>query len=192
MVLRDASASKNIKQSWHRAGTSCQDVGVDCIPRNKEPKSSTTISTSTTTTTFSTTTTEKASPAQIIDRLLSGNLKTNQQRAKRFLPPEKFRKVLPGLDAPQTYVDFILAIGKFPHLCSWRKCSRELSAIIAFANKSRCAGGKTTNLHIRQHFDLGNKESEVQGSSLIAQMADIGFKVVLLKQLNQKWKQKHF
>ena len=148
----------------HRKGTSCQDVGVDCIPRKKEPKSSTIITTSTTTITFTTTTTEKASPAQIIDRLLSGNLKTNQQRAKRLLPPEKFRKVLPGLDAPQTYVDFILAIGKFPHLCSWRKCSGELSAIIAFANKSRCAGGKTTNLHIRQHFDLGNKESEVQGS----------------------------
>ena len=28
--------------------------------------------------------------------------------------------------------------------------------------------------------------------SPIAQMADIGFKVVLLEQLNQKWKQKHF
>ena len=26
----------------------------------------------------------------------------------------------------------------------------------------------------------------------IAQMADIGFKVVLLERLNQKWKQKHF
>ena len=28
--------------------------------------------------------------------------------------------------------------------------------------------------------------------ALIAQMADIGFKVVLLERLNQKWKQKHF
>ena len=28
--------------------------------------------------------------------------------------------------------------------------------------------------------------------SPIAQMADIGFKAVLLEQLNQKWKQKHF
>ena len=28
--------------------------------------------------------------------------------------------------------------------------------------------------------------------SPIAQMADIGFKVVLLERLNQKWKQKHF
>ena len=26
----------------------------------------------------------------------------------------------------------------------------------------------------------------------VAQMADIGFKVVLLERLNQKWKQKHF
>ena len=26
----------------------------------------------------------------------------------------------------------------------------------------------------------------------IAQMADIGFKVVLLERFNQKWKQKHF
>ena len=29
-------------------------------------------------------------------------------------------------------------------------------------------------------------------NSPIAQMADIGFKVVLLERLNQKWKQKHF
>ena len=28
--------------------------------------------------------------------------------------------------------------------------------------------------------------------SPVAQMADIGFKVVLLERLNQKWKQKHF
>ena len=148
----------------HRAGTSCKDVGVDCIPRKKEPKSSTITTTSTTTTTLSTTTTEKASPAQIIDRLLSGNLKTNQQRAKRLLPPEKFRKVLPGLDAPQTYVDFILAIGKFPHLCSWRKCSRELSAIIAFANKSRCAGGDLSNLQTKKYHFVGDNEFQVQGS----------------------------
>ena len=30
------------------------------------------------------------------------------------------------------------------------------------------------------------------GCTPIAQMADIGFKVVLLERLNQKWKQKHF
>ena len=29
-------------------------------------------------------------------------------------------------------------------------------------------------------------------TSPVAQMADIGFKVVLLERLNQKWKQKHF
>ena len=31
-----------------------------------------------------------------------------------------------------------------------------------------------------------------QKGSPVAQMADIGFKVVLLERLNQKWKQKHF
>ena len=31
-----------------------------------------------------------------------------------------------------------------------------------------------------------------KGKTPIAQMADIGFKVVLLERLNQKWKQKHF
>jgi len=33
---------------------------------------------------------------------------------------------------------------------------------------------------------------EATTSAPIAQMADIGFKVVLLERLNQKWKQKHF
>ena len=33
---------------------------------------------------------------------------------------------------------------------------------------------------------------DVEYGSPIAQMADIGFKVVLLERLNQKWKQKHF
>ena len=35
-------------------------------------------------------------------------------------------------------------------------------------------------------------DSVCQRLSPIAQMADIGFKVVLLERLNQKWKQKHF
>ena len=38
-------------------------------------------------------------------------------------------------------------------------------------------------------FQRWNQEVQVPP---IAQMADIGFKVVLLERLNQKWKQKHF
>ena len=38
----------------------------------------------------------------------------------------------------------------------------------------------------------GTFHSAGQSKAPIAQMADIGFKVVLLEQLNQKWKQKHF
>ena len=34
--------------------------------------------------------------------------------------------------------------------------------------------------------------SKVKTPTPVAQMADIGFKVVLLERLNQKWKQKHF
>ena len=39
--------------------------------------------------------------------------------------------------------------------------------------------------------EVGRPALEVGGAQ-IAQMADIGFKVVLLERLNQKWKQKHF
>ena len=40
-------------------------------------------------------------------------------------------------------------------------------------------------------YDVGVDDSD-HNDALIAQMADIGFKVVLLERLNQKWKQKHF
>ena len=40
-------------------------------------------------------------------------------------------------------------------------------------------------------YDVGVDDSD-PNDALIAQMADIGFKVVLLERLNQKWKQKHF
>ena len=41
------------------------------------------------------------------------------------------------------------------------------------------------------NFFIG-REAFDPDPSPIAQMADIGFKVVLLERLNQKWKQKHF
>ena len=39
---------------------------------------------------------------------------------------------------------------------------------------------------------LSGYETTMEDMPPIAQMADIGFKVVLLERLNQKWKQKHF
>ena len=39
-------------------------------------------------------------------------------------------------------------------------------------------------------YDVGVDDSD-HNDALIAQMADIGFKVVLLERLNQKWKQNH-
>ena len=44
-----------------------------------------------------------------------------------------------------------------------------------------------------EHFQCeAHNLSDRTHNSLIAQMADIDFKVVLLERLNQKWKQKHF
>lgn len=58
----------------------------------------------------------------------------------------------------------------------------------------------TTNKCARKKAQFSYKESISttftdglhHTKTLIAQMADIGFKVVLLERLNQKWKQKHF
>ena len=50
------------------------------------------------------------------------------------------------------------------------------------------------NLVVTMHFRQENGLKVEFGAlrAPIAQMADIGFKVVLLERLNQKWKQKHF
>ena len=78
---------------------------------------------------------------RLINRLLGSTLKYNQKLARIIIPPEKFPKIFPGLDTPQTYVDFIQAIGKFPQVCrSWRGCGKELAAMGAFADQARCAG----------------------------------------------------
>ena len=47
------------------------------------------------------------------------------QLAKKILPAETFPKVFPGLNDPQTYVDFILAVGKFSVCTNLRKCRKE-------------------------------------------------------------------
>ena len=78
---------------------------------------------------------------RLINRLLGSTLKYNQKLARIIIPPEKFPKIFPGLDTPQTYADFIQAIGKFPQVCrSWRGCGKELAAMGAFADQARCAG----------------------------------------------------
>ena len=41
-------------------------------------------------------------------------------------------------------------------------------------------------------YNCGDYSGDTGADAPIAQMADIGFKVVLLERLNQKWKQKHF
>ena len=78
---------------------------------------------------------------RLINSLLGSTLQYNQKLARIIIPPEKFPKIFPGLDTPQTYADFIRAIGKFPQVCkSWRGCRKELAAMGAFADQARCAG----------------------------------------------------
>ena len=50
---------------------------------------------------------------EILKKRLGRNLKPNLQLAMRILPAETFPQVFPGLSDPHTYVDFILAVGKF-------------------------------------------------------------------------------
>ena len=85
---------------------------------------------------------EKEPIEEIVSRLLANDrLQTNQRWAKAIVPANKFPKIFPGLDTPQTYADFIRAIGKFPQVCrSWRGCGKELAAMGAFADQARCAG----------------------------------------------------
>ena len=78
---------------------------------------------------------------RLINRLLGSTLQYNQKLARIIIPPEKFPKIFPGLDTPQTYADFIQAIDKFPQVCkSWRGCRKEMVAMGAFADQARCAG----------------------------------------------------
>ena len=77
---------------------------------------------------------------EIVKRRLGRNLKANPQLAQRILPSETFPKVFPGLDDPQTYVDFILAVGKFPVCTNPFKCRQELASMGAYADQARCAG----------------------------------------------------
>ena len=76
---------------------------------------------------------------QIVERRLGRNLQPNLQQAKEILPAEMFPKVFPGLEDPHTYVDFILAIGKFP-VCIPSTCQEELASMAFFADQARCAG----------------------------------------------------
>ena len=99
---------------------------------------------------------KKEQREEFVSRLLANDrLRTNQRWAKGIVPANKFPKIFPGLDAPQTYADYIQAIGKFPHVCrSWRDCGNELMALGAFADQARCAGEPSqfiSNLLLR-HF----------------------------------------
>ena len=99
---------------------------------------------------------KKEQMEEIVSRLLAHDrLQTNQRWAKGIVPANKFPKIFPGLDTPQTYADFIQAIGKFPQVCrNWRDCGKELMALGAFADQARCAGEPShfiSNLLLR-HF----------------------------------------
>ena len=99
---------------------------------------------------------KKEQREEIVSTLLANDrLQTNQRWAKGIVPANKFPKIFPGLDTPQTYADFIQAIGKFPQVCkSWRGCGNELMAMGAFADHARCAGEPShfiSNLLLR-HF----------------------------------------
>ena len=99
---------------------------------------------------------KKEQREEIVSRLLANDhLQINQQRAKGIVSANKFPKIFPGLDNPQTYADFIRAIGKFPQVCRlWRGCGKELAALGAFADQARCAGEPShfiSNLLLR-HF----------------------------------------
>ena len=100
---------------------------------------------------------KKEQMQDIVTRLLANDrLQTNQRWAKGIVPANKFPKIFPGLDNPQTYADFIRAIGKFPQVCRlWRGCGKELAALGAFADQARCAGEPShfiSNLLLLRHF----------------------------------------